>query len=224
VALQKTPVPINFSLGVDTKADPKQVQIGKFLALQNSVFDKAGALTKRNGFPLLTTLPNATQTTLTTLNDNLLATGSNLYTYAHDADLWLNQGTIQPVSLSVKALVRNSANQTQPDMAAAASGLSCLVYVESSTAYYQIIDTATGQQIVQRTAIENTATNPRVFVLHSYFIITFLSSDSGSPHLRYISIPIANPTIPAAAQDISVDVLSTSAGYDGVVANNTRAS
>jgi hypothetical protein len=221
VALQKTPVPINFSLGVDTKADPKQVQIGKFLALQNSVFDKAGALTKRNGFPLLTTLPNATQTTLTTLNDNLLATGSNLYTYAHDADLWLNQGTIQPVSLSVKALVRNSANQTQPDMAAAASGLSCLVYVESSTAYYQIIDTATGQQIVQRTAIENTATNPRVFVLHSYFIITFLSSDSGSPHLRYISIPIANPTIPAAAQDISVDVLSTSAGYDGVVANNT---
>jgi hypothetical protein len=221
VALQKTPVPVNFALGLDTKADPKQVQIGKFLALQNSVFDKQGGLTKRNGYPLLSTLPNTDQTTLTTLGGNLLATGSNLYTYAHDANLWLDQGSIQPIALSTQMLVRNSSNQTSPDLAVASSGLGCLVYMDTSVAYYQIVDTATGQQVVQRTAIENTATNPRAFILGSYFIITFLSSDSGSPHLRYIAIPIANPNTPQAAQDISTDVLSLSAGYDGIVANNS---
>ncbi len=220
MALQKQAVPINFSLGIDTKVDPKQVQIGKFLALQNSVFDKQGGLTKRNGFPLLTSLPNAFQTTLTTLGGNLLATGSNLYTYAQEANLWLDQGTIQPVSLSTQTLVRNSSNQAAADLAVASSGLGCLVYVDTSVAYYQIVDTATGQQVVQRTNIESTATHPRTFILGSYFIITFLSSASGSPHLRYIAIPIANPTLASAAADISTDVNSLSAGYDGIVANN----
>lgn len=219
--LQKTPIPINFSQGLDQKTDDKQVQIGKFLQLKNSVFSKGGRLTKRNGFKNITTLPNTEQTTVTTLNDNLIATGSNLYIYSSDANEWLNQGKVQPISLDTQALVRSSSSQTSPDTAVAPTGLTCLVYVDNGTqAYYQVSDSTTGQQIVQRTALPATATSPRVFILGQYFIITFIAT-VGTPHLQYISIPMSMPSSPGTATDVSTDVNSLAAGYDAIVANNT---
>jgi hypothetical protein len=43
MALVKQPLAINFAQGLDTKTDPKQVQPGKFLALQNTIFTKGGS-------------------------------------------------------------------------------------------------------------------------------------------------------------------------------------
>lgn len=221
MALQKQPVPINFAQGLDTKSDPKQIKIGNFLALQNSVFDKAGTLGKRNGFANITNLPNTEQTTLTTLNDNLLATGSNLYAFSEETDQWLNQGIVQPVQLDVQALVRSSTSQTSADAAVAASGLTCLVYMDSGVSYYQVSDSSTGQQIVNRQNLPATATNPRVFLLDRYFIITFIATVAGIPHLQYIAIPIMVPTDPSAAADISATVFSLTTGYDAYVASDT---
>lgn len=221
MALQKQPVVINFSQGLDSKTDPKQVQIGKFLALQNSVFDKAGGLVKRNGFDNITALPNTEQTTITTLNDNLIATGSNLYAYSADTDQWLNQGIVQPVDLATQSLVRSSTSQTSPDLAVAASGLACLTYIDSgTTSCYQIYDSRTGQTIVPRTTLPGDATNPRSFLLGRYFIITFMRTLGGIPHLQYIAIPTAVPTSPGTATDISAVVQSLTTGYDGYAAND----
>ena len=220
MALVKTPVDISFATGIDTKTDPKRVPIGTFLALQNSVFDKSGALSKRNGYPIVTKLPNAEQTILTTLNNNLLATGSNLYAYSEDTNQWLNQGIVQPVRLSTQSMVRSTTSQVSPDAAVAATGLTCLVYVDTGVAYYQISDSTTGQQIVQRTALPTTSVCPRVFILGRYFIITFLATVGGSPHLQYIAIPTMVPTSPRAAADISTNVSSLAAGYDAYSANN----
>lgn len=220
MALVKQPVQINFAQGVDGKTDPYQVSVGKFLTLTNSIFTTAGRLSKRNGFGLLTTLPNSSQTTLTTLNDNLLATGSNLYAYSQDTNTWLNQGSIQPVTLNTLSLIRSSTSQSQPDMVIASNGLSCLVYVDNSQAYYTILDSSTGQQIIARTALSATATNPRVFLLGQYFVITYIATVSATPHLQYIAIPTTMPASPGTATDISTSVQSLSAGYDGIVANN----
>ncbi len=221
MALQKQAVNINFQRGLDTKSDPYQVPIGKFLTLVNSVFDTTGRLTKRNGFEKITTLPNTDQTTLTTLSDSLVATGSSLYAYNSETDDWLNQGTIQPIGLDTTPLVRNSSSQTAPDIAIAQNGLSCLVYVDNSLSYYHIIDSVTGQQVVARTALPSTATNPRVFILKAYFIITFMATVSGSPHFRFIAIPIMSPTNPGAAADISSAVSGLTAGHDGFSINDT---
>lgn len=220
MALQKQSIPITFSQGLDTKTDPKQVQLGKFLTLQNSVFDKQGALSKRNGFRNITSLPNALQTTLTTLNDNLLATGSNLYAYSATSNQWLNQGIVQPIQLDVQSMVRSSTAQSSPDMAVSSSGLACLVYIDSSLAYYQVSDSATGQTVVNRQALPSTATNPRVFILGAYFLITFIATVGGIPHLQYIAVPIVNPTSPSIATDISATVHALTTGYDGYVINN----
>lgn len=221
MALQKQPISLNFAQGIDTKSDPFQVQLGSFQQLHNSVFSATGRLTKRNGFNNLTTLPNRNQTTLTTLNDNPTATGSNLYAFSADTDQWLNKGTIQPVNLDVQSLVRSSTSQVSPDAAVTSNGLTCLAYMDTSLSYYQISDSNTGQQIIARTALPATAVNPRVFILTQYFIITFVATVAATPTLQYIAIPIANPTSPMSAATISASMDSLDAGYDAVSVNNT---
>jgi hypothetical protein len=220
MALQKQGFDILFGQGLDTKTDPNQVPAGKMLLLENSQFNN-GLLEKRNGFPVLTQLPDANQTTLTTLNNNLLATGTNLYAYSAQTDQWLDRGIVQPVGLGVTPLVRTSTSQINVDSAMTESGLICLVYDDSDgNAYYQISDSLTGQVIVQQTALPNTATLPRVFQLGRYFIITFLVDVAAVINLRYIAIPVTQPNNPAAAVSISAQVSGLDAGYDGVVANN----
>ena len=220
MALNKQSISINFASGLDTKSDPKQVQVGKFLELTNSVFDKAGLLTKRNGFKTITTLPNADQTNLTTLNGNLIATGTNLYTYSADTNQWISKGLIQPVDLKVQSMIRSSANQSNQDMALADTGLACLVFLEGTTSYYQVLDSTTGQQIVGKTALPTGSVLPRVFVLGRFFIVTYLISISTVIHLQYVAIPFSNPSAPRSAADISTVVKSISAGYDAIVYSN----
>lgn len=217
MALQKTPVQVNFGGGVDSKTDPAQVQLEKFIKLDNVVFNR-GALNKRNGFELTTTLPDKQQTTLTTLNDNLLATGTNLYAYSEETGTWLNQGVVQPVTLRAKALVRTAVSQSQTDSVTSTAGLTCTVYTENALLYYQISDTTTGQLIKGRTAVGATAVNGRAFVLGQFFVITFMQTAGGAPHLQYIAIPLNTPTAPRAVTDISTNVASLTTGYDGQVA------
>lgn len=218
MALQKQPVSINFQRGLDTKSDPYQVNVGNFLSLNNSVFTTTGRLTKRNGFENITNLPNSLQSTLTTLNDNLIATGSNLYAFSKDTNQWLNQGTVQPVQVHTLPLIRVSTSQTSPDSATAPNGLVCLAYIDSGLAYYQVSDSSTGQQIVRRTALPASAVCPRVFVLGNYFVVTFLDFTSD---LQFLGIPLSNPNNPTPIKNFATNVNSLSAGYDGCVANNT---
>jgi len=220
MALQKQPISINFLKGLDTKTDPYQLQVGSFLTLVNSIFSKAGRLTKRNGFKNITKLPNSQQTTLTTLNDNLIATGSNLYSFSADTNQWLDKGTVQPVKLATQSLIRSSTSQISPDSTITDNGLACLVYVDNGAAYYQISDSVTGEQIVSRQVLPATATNPRVFHVGPYFIITFMATILGQTHLQYISIPTATPAIASPATDFSTNVSNLNAGYDGVSLNN----
>lgn len=218
--LQKQPLSINFSKGLDTKSDPFQVQLGNFLSLSNSVFTTSSRLTKRNGFENITQLPNALQTNLTTLNDNLIATGSNLYAFSPDTNTWLNKGTVQPVQLSVQPLVRVSTSQSSPDSAISASGLVCLAYMDNGVAYYQVSDSATGNQILPRTMLTSTAAAPKVFLLGSYFIITFLDTISATTHLQFVALPTANPLLSPTILNVSSTVNSLNSGYDGIVVGN----
>src|SRR5271167_1513933 len=98
MALQKQPISINFAQGLETKTDPNQVPVGKFLALNNSVFTKGGALTKRNGYGTLPSLPDATSTNLTTFNGNLTAIGTKVEAFSAGSQTWVaaSPSKIQP--------------------------------------------------------------------------------------------------------------------------------
>ncbi len=220
MALQKQPLSLSFNQGVDTKTDKFQIPLGKFQALSNSVFTTSGRLTKRNGYARITDLPNSAETTLTTLNNNLIATGSNLYAFSQDNKQWLNRGIVQPVQLSTQPLIRASTSQSSPDTAFASNGMCLLTYTDNGAAYYQITDSNTNQQIVSRTLLPSSAKNPRAFVLGIYFVITFVANIAATPTLQYIAIPMANPASPKAAVNISASVSSVDAGYDAFIIND----
>ena len=208
MALQKQPVSINFSQGLDTKTDPFQVPPGKFLSLENSVFNKGGLLQKRNGYTRLSELPNTTSTYLTTFNGNLTAIGTNLEAYSASNAAWINKGNIQPVDLSTLSLIKNNTNQSYADTAIASNGLICTVYSDNvpsggSTVVvykYAVADKTTGQNIQPPSVITPAAGtivgSPRVFVLGNNFLILASILISGVNYLKYFRISIAQPYVP----------------------------
>lgn len=225
--LPKQAIPIPFAQGLDTKTDDKQVEIGKFLLLQNSVFQKGGLLQKRNGYGSLPALPSfASESYVTTLNGNLTALGSSIQAYSESNQTWVNKKIFQPLSLSVLPVARSAINQTQCDSVISASGFVCTVYTEvnagTSTYRYVIADSVTGQNIIAPTLIlvsSGVVTgSPRVFLLGGYFIVAFTNVISGVSHLQYIAISIANPSIVTANADLaSAYTPNPSLSWDGVV-------
>lgn len=230
MALNKSNLNVNFSQGLDTKSDPFQVPVGRFLSLNNSIFDKAGQLTKRNGFAPLTALPSDKSRFLTTFNGDLTAVGTSLDSYSPSNQKWTTKGMIKPVSLSTLPIIRNTVNQTQADSAQAPNGFVCTVFTDQepsgmSTAvfYKYVITDSTGQNILAPTLISVTSppnTSPRVYVQGNYFIIVF-STLTGGERLKYLAISTADPTISLPEADLVTSYDSTPGlSFDCVVVNN----
>jgi len=219
--VQKQAIDINFAQGLDTKSDPKQVAIGNFLELENAVFETGGLLKKRNGFSNLTDLGNTDQTTITTFNGNLVATGSNLQAYNADSDQWYTKGTVQPVDVHTLPVIRSSGAQTKPDIAMASNGSFCSVFLEGGAVCYQVSNSSNGTVLVNKTQIVSSGYLPKIVVLGNYFVITFITLVTATPTLRYIAIPVNNPTVPGTITTLSSQVASVNSGYDICVANNT---
>lgn len=236
--LQKQAVAVNFARGLDLKTDPFQLAVGSFVVLDNSVFDKVGRLTKRNGFGFLPALPDSTSSYVTTFNGNLTAIGSDLKAFNSPSQSWSTKGPIQPTQVSTLPLIRNNLNQSQVDTAISPNGLICTAYTESvpsssTTANiykYAIADSSTGQNIVAPTQIISTfgtvSYSPRVFSLGNYFVLVFGSTNGGSNHLQYFSVSSYNTSVTGSVTDVStnygpqtVGVISKGA-FDGIVANN----
>ena len=228
--LEKQAVDISFAQGVDTKTDPKRVPMGKFLQLENSVFNKGGLLQKRNGFQTLSSLPDNTYTHATTFNGNLTAIGQDIAAYNSANMTWVQKGSIEPLSLSTLTLIRNNLNQTACDSVVAPNGLVCTVYLESdgstTTNKYVIADSITGQNIVAPTEIPvssgTVSGGMRVFLLGANFIIAFTNTIAATPHLQYVAISSNNPSIVSSNTDIaSVYTPASTLSWDGYVVNDT---
>jgi hypothetical protein len=221
MALQKQPVPINFSQGYNQKVDPKQLPIGKFQSLQNIVFNKIGLLEKRNGFGPFTELTASNLSSLTTYSNSLVALGETLNIFSEEQSLWIDKGMVNQVSLSTLNLVRSSSSQTQVDAYLAPNELSCEVWVDSDgTTKYQVNDSSNGQVLLNPVNLPAGANLPRVFALSSYFIVTYLITITATPHLEYVAIPLNDLSAPKSPVSVSATVKSDTTGYDGTVSNN----
>jgi hypothetical protein len=223
--LQKQVAPINFQQGLDLKTDPLQIPFGKFFDLENSIFRTGPGLTKRNGFGLLSALPDTTSTYLTTFGGNLTAIGTSLYAYSSGTSTWSNRGSITPVQMSVLPTIRANASQTWADTVVASNGLACTVYTEAGAYKYTISDATTGQAIQSPTTIPAGSGaiqgSPRVFIVGRYFFIVISNLVSAVNKLQYLAIPITQPTLTPVGVDITTQYTpATTLAFDGVVANN----
>lgn len=224
--LQKQGIDISFAQGLDQKTDPKRVQMGRFLKLQNSVFNKGGLLQKRNGYDKLTSLPDSSYSYLSTFNENLTAIGPNIAAYNTANNAWVQKGTIQPLSLSTLPLLRNNLNQTACDSVVAPNGLVCTVYLETDgttiTNKYVIADSVTGQNIVAPAIIPvasgTVSGGMRVFLLGTNFVLVFTNTITGTAHLQYVTINSNTPTVVGANTDIASSyIAATTLSWDGYV-------
>lgn len=234
MALLKRPVQINFAQGLDQKTDPKQVTLGRFLSLENTIFDKYGLLQKRNGFAELASLPDESTKYLTTFKGGLTSIGKRLYAYSEGSETWIDRGAIQPVDIDVKTIVRNNTTQSQCDSAISSNGLVCTVFTDNEPSNgstvasykYTITNLETGQVVVAPRTIPVTSGtisgSPRVFFLGVYFIIVFTNTVSGTPNLQYVAINIWQPTSPGTNTVISTQYTPNSrVAFDGVVTGGT---
>lgn len=227
MALQKQPLNINFSEGLDLKSDPKQVRPGKFLRLVNSIFTKMGLLQKRNGNKQLPSLPDSSSILATTFNGNLTSIGTSFQAYSQASQTWVNKGSFQAVGLSTLPLVRSNLNQIQTDTAMSPNGLVCTVFTEtggttSPNYKYVVADSTTGQNIVAPTVIVPSSGavsgSPRVFTVGNYFVIVY----TVSTRLEYIAVNATIPTTVTAPNTISSTYTPASTvNFDGFVANNS---
>ena len=228
-----TAVNFNFGQGVDTKTDPKQVSLGKFLSLSNAVFQKGGLLQKRNGYGSLSIVPTGAATYLTTFNNNLTAIADSILAYSQENSSWVSKGSITPLSLSQPIpLIRSNLNQSQCDIAIAPNGLICTVYTDqnpsdlSESVYkFVIASSTTGQNIIEPSVIpvaSGTVTgSPRVFCLGNYFILLFTNDISGTYHLQYIAISTISPGTMTVNTDIASSyVPSDTLSFDAYVYDN----
>lgn len=226
MAITKTPININFAEGLDQKADPKQIPVGKFSVLNNRVFNKAGLLSKRNGFGSLPALPDDTTTYLTTFGGNLTAIGTSIKAYSQGSQSWINKGTFQPLTLKVLPVGRSAINQIQCDSVVASNNFVCTVFTQktgsTSSYWYSIQDSNTGQYIVAQTLIPVVSGavtgSPRVFLLGGYFIIVFTNVISAVSHLQYIAISTSSAQVVVTNTDIAAAYISaTTLSWDAVV-------
>lgn len=229
MALQKQSIDISFAQGLDTKSDPKRVPAGKFVRLENSVFNKEGLLQKRDGYPKLPSLPNSPYSYVTTFNDNLTSVGDNIAAFDTGGNKWVVKGNIQPVTLETLPVIRNNLNQSAQDVAIAPNGTACAVYLEtnggSTTNKYVVFNSVTGQNITAPAAIPvasgTVSGGMRVFVLGNNFIIIFTNTITATDHLQYVSVNINTPTLVGANTDIaSAYISATTLSWDAYVVND----
>ena len=231
---QKQSINFNFGQGLELKQDPKQIPVGKFLDLQNAVFNKGGLFQKRNGFGELTVLPNLDSTYITTFNNNLTAISDSILAFSTSNDNWISKGSIQPVNLKTLPLIRSTTNQSQADISISSNNLICTVYTDqdlSNTANvvykYVVADATTGQNIIEPTIIpaSNGGTlvySPRVFNIGAHFIILFTNHISGAYHLQFIAISTSVIGTVTSPVDVTNSyIASQGLSFDATVLNDT---
>lgn len=233
--LERQVISIPFGQGVDTKTDPKQVQAGKLLELENGVFTTLKALRKRDGNVMLGnnvdgggSISNGSG--LATFgNELLLSDGQDIYSYAEGNDSWTSKGTFLSTQVTKNSVVRDGYTQSNPDGAIASNGLQAYAWQDSSAANsirYSIIDSATQQTVVSSALLTSTGIKPRVLCNGGTFLFYFYDTSSQTLKLAQLSsgspldTPVASSLTTNSGNENSID--ATSPNYDCLFVFGTK--
>lgn len=227
--IQKDTVFIPFGGGVSSKADPKQIPLGKLLALQNVTFQSPGQLKKRNAFPAMSmniegggTLSGGVAC-FTRQNELLYATGTyDLYSYNASTAKWVSKGKMPSVTATVQSRGNTQFSARNIDQAVASNGLICTVCElfdqNSLTApqgvAYSVLDPVTGQLVVPLTTFDATATtySPRVCYVGSNWLITYIRGNlSSTAAILATTLSSTAPTVALPASTTLTSGTTTSA-------------
>lgn len=235
MALQKQNVSISFAGGVSTKEDPKQVQglptknssgatiPGKVLVLENGIFTSSDRIKKRFGFTDLdNSIDNSTSNIevglgISTYKNELIEfTGTQIYSYSESIMKWSAKGPATSLNVTANEIVRNSYQQTVQDSTIHPTGLQVFTWLDSSGgSKYAVIDSLTGQNIVQNQTISATAAKAKPLSIGAYVVILYV--DTADNKIKYRAIPTATPSLIGSPVTVSSTLDVTNPNYDATV-------
>jgi hypothetical protein len=217
--LDKQNVPVVFNQGIDTKSDPKQLQIGALVNLENAVLLTTNEFNKSPGYSALgsgiETGGSITEgrALMTFLEELVRVDTSTLYSYSEATLKNTVKGNLVGLDLNVAPVVRNTYEQTTPDSAYHSSGIKVFTWEDSSGGCrYAVYDAITGQSIVQDELISATGSLPKPIALGAYVVISYLEASSNS--LFYRAITATTPSAIGSATLITNAVSTTIQVYD----------
>lgn len=212
--VNKQLVPVQFGGGINTKVDPKQLQPGELLDLQNGQFTKQGEIVKRAGYDILnrTIEGGGTITAGVELanykNELVLFDGNNVFTYLPVTGNWSNRGTAISVTTEDKTIIKTSAaQQLNPDMAYL-NGIEVFAWEDSRGGVrYSTMDTETKAFALSDSLLSITGQQPKVIAFQTQIFIFYTGGES---QIFYQTVNPYNPTVVTPAVAVVTD------GFDGL--------
>lgn len=215
--LDKQNISISFAQGVDLKTDEFQVIPGKFLTLENAVLTSSKAFTKRFGYIPLSAPPETNITLISPYKQELtVGSTTTFYSYTPAIAAYTAKGNFIRASSATYQIVRNSAQQTTPDVAFHPSGIEVYTWEDTrGNTRYSVIDTVTRETLVNDTLISANSAIPKPVALGAYVVIFYRNTSNN--HLAYRLITALTPTTLSAETDLSTTFNSTNTLYDVAV-------
>ncbi|HZU82873.1 MAG TPA: hypothetical protein VE987_08160 [Polyangiaceae bacterium] len=227
---QKQLIPVSFAGGLDTKTDPKQAVRGKMLALQNGVFQQAGAVSRRWGYAALGTGILGSSSAISACkaieafnNELLLFDGSQAYSYIQADNVWAPRGSVTSVIQTNQQIVRNPSQQLSPDFGTM-NGIEVYAWEDSRGGIrYTVVDASTGTILLADqplyAGMPSTLVRPKVIAQPSTGNILVLFADSAALTVGFVAISTSAPALLAVGATIVASGLTSPPMYDATYGN-----
>lgn len=203
MAINKTPLPIQFSGGVDSRTEPKQVPTTKLLDLKNCVFTKLLTLSKRTGYRALSTqIQDAAGSILNARGlgqrdgEILCFTDKRCYSQRPSADRWADTGEVAATVATTLPIARTGTYQTQPDVAER-NGIRVVAWEDSRGGVWcSVIESETDRILLSQTQLDSNvnARSCRCIAVGEMLHVLWTREDASN-----IQLALINPTTPASA-------------------------
>jgi len=225
MVLQKQTIPLVFGFGINSKADPKQLQ-GSLLHMENATMLRTGEIRKRNGFTTLglSVLGGADISSalkLMAYNSELcLVDRRSLYTYGLAAQQWANRGPCPTTSVQTTNVVTNSYEQTSADFCY--SGNTATYAWEDSRGGVRalVLDQQSGARILQDIRLNANGIRPRCFAIGQFQFVFYY--DTVTERLICRRLDTLAPSAFSPENVIAADINTTTPFFDVALLGASR--
>jgi len=226
MALEKAFVPVDLSGGIDTKTDQKMVLQSNLTELENGVFTSGSTITKRKGYSKLgRSIAGGSSISsgdaLTRFQDELLLfSNSNLYSYSSGRDEWIDKGGSLSVTIGSTDLIRNSYEQSQPDVAFG-NNLFLMAWEDTQGGVRaSVVDAVSGAMLQNNTSISATGKLPRCVELDGRLGVVYVEDSDDDIDIKLLDN--TDPTTFASAVQLASNAATSGQQLD-VCTYGTRA-
>lgn len=226
--LQKQTVEVPLIGGLNTKTDPRALDIPFLSECKNAVFDEHGGIQKRFGYTakatdiLDSTTISSARKIVSYGDELLLFTATQLYSWSAASSKWVARGEHLAAHVTERDMFVRPTEQYDCDMAVL-GGIAFYVWTDagsSTVAYIAAADETTGAVVLSPTSLGAGTSRPRLVALGSYVMLFYVVA--GVVQAKRLSPTSIATTLAVAATALTSSSAATY-GYDVKKVDSTNA-